>query len=74
MWYRVKVLYTICLLEPKRYLSPFMSQSQYKFCLGDRPPIWGEGVELGGRVWYLMKAHHNGHNMSIETNTLSRFV
>ena len=33
-------------------ISPFSSQSQYKFCLGDCPPILGEGVELGGRVWY----------------------
>ena len=41
---------------------------------GDRPPIWGEGFELGGRVWYPVKAHHNGHNLSFETETLSRFV
>jgi len=34
-------------------------------------PILGEWVELGGRVWYPVKAHHNAHNMSIETETLS---
>ena len=62
------------MLEPKCYLCPFMSQSQYKFSLGDRPSIWGEGVELGGREWYLVKAHHGGHNLSIETETLSLSV
>jgi hypothetical protein len=25
----------------------------------------GEGVELGGRVWYPVKAHQYGHNLSI---------
>ena len=68
------VLGTICLLKHKRYLSPFKSQSQYKCCLGDRPPILGEGVELGGRVWYPLKAHHNGHNLSFEIDTQSRFA
>ena len=24
-------------------------------------------------VWYRLKAHHNGHNLSNETETLSRF-
>ena len=37
-------------------------------------PQFGRGVELGGRVWYPVKAHHNGHNFSIYTDTLSRFV
>ena len=37
-------------------------------------PTLGEGVELGDRVLYFMKAHHNGHNLSIETVTQSRFV
>jgi len=40
---------------------------------GIRHPIGGR-VELGGRVWYHVKAHHNGHNLSIENETLSRFV
>jgi hypothetical protein len=44
------------------------------FGLGDRPPIWWEGVELGGRVWCPVKAHHTGHNLLIETDTLSLFV
>ena len=35
------------------------------FAWGDRPPNLGEGVELGGRVWHRVKAHHNGHNLSI---------
>ena len=42
--------------------------------MGDRPPIWKEGVELEGRVWYQVKAHHNAHNLSIETETLSLSV
>ena len=40
---------------------------------GDRPNLLGE-VELGGRLCYNMKAHHNGHNLSTETETLSCFV
>ena len=35
--------------------------------MGDRPPIWEEGVELEGRVWYPVNAHHNTHNLSSET-------
>ena len=31
-------------------------------------------MELGGRVWYPVKAHHNAHNLSIETETLSLSV
>jgi hypothetical protein len=43
---------------------------------GDRPPVLGKRVELvGGRVWYPVKAHrNNGHNLSIETDMLSRFI
>ena len=26
---------------------------------------------LGGRLWYSQKARHDGHNMSIENETLS---
>ena len=37
-------------------------------------PKFGEGVELGGRVWYPVKAHRNGHNLLIETDTLSLLV
>ena len=43
--------------------------------------VWGgsvphlrEGVELGGRVWYLQKARRDGHNMSIENEMLSLSV
>ena len=41
---------------------------------GDRPPIWEDGVELEGRVWYPVNAHHNTHNLSSETETLSLSV
>ena len=41
---------------------------------GGPSPNLGEGVELGGRVWYPVKAHHNGHNLSITTETLSLSV
>ena len=30
----------------------------------------GEGVGLAGRVWYPKKARHDGHNMTIENETL----
>ena len=33
--------------------------------LGGPSPNLGKGVELGGRVWYHVKAHHNEHNLSI---------
>ena len=46
------VLGKICLLEPKCYLYPFMSQSQKKFCMGGTVPQFWEGVELGGRLWH----------------------
>ena len=42
--------------------------------LGGPSPNLGEGVELGGRLWYHLKANHNGHNLSFETGMLSRFV
>ena len=41
---------------------------------GTIPQFGGKGVELGVRLWYHMKAIHNGHNLSFETDTLSRFV
>ena len=31
-------------------------------------------MKLGGGVRYAVKAHHNGHNLSVETDMLSRFV
>ena len=31
-------------------------------------------MELEGRVWHRAKAHHNGHNLSIITETLSLSV
>ena len=64
----------ICLLEPIRYLSPFTSLSQYKFCLGDRPPQFGEGVELGGRVWYPVKLLHIRYNLFAGSEMLSPSV
>ena len=42
--------------------------------VGDRPHNLGEGVKLGGRLWYPVKAHHTGHDLLIETDTLSFFV
>ena len=56
-----------------------LSLSVYKpiaiqILLGVTVPQFGEGVELGGGVWYPARAHHNGHNLCIEIDTLSRFV
>ena len=42
--------------------------------LGGTVPQFLVGVELGGLVWYPVKAHHNGHNLSIITETLSLSV
>jgi len=41
---------------------------------GPIPKFKGEGVELGSRVRYPVEAHHTGHNLLIETDTLSLFV
>ena len=37
---------------------------------GTVPQILGEGMELGGRVWYSVKARHNMYNVSVGTVTL----
>ena len=58
------------MLEAKRYLSPFTSQSQYKFCLGAIPQFGG-GVDLGGRVWYPVKLLHISYNVFAGTEMLS---
>ena len=49
------VLGKICLLEPKRYLSPLTSQSQKQILVGGTVPQLGEEVELEGRVWHPAK-------------------
>ena len=42
--------------------------------LSIQPADLGEGVELGVRVCYPLKAHHNGHKLSIITETPSLAV
>ena len=37
------------------------------------PNFWGRG-RVRGRVCYPVKAHHTGHNLLIDTDTLSLFV
>ena len=66
----------ICLLEPKRYMSPLLYDPIAIHILvgGTVPQIWGKGVKLGGRARYPVKAHHTGYNLLIETDTLSLFV
>src|SRR5208282_3728187 len=44
------ILGKICLLEPKCYLSPFMSQSQYIFCMGIVPNLGGRSGVRGSSV------------------------
>ena len=68
------VLGKICLLEPKRYLSPLTSQSQNKIWLGGTVPQFGRGVELGGRVWYTVKLLHIIYNLFAATEMLSLSV
>ena len=62
------------MLEPKRYLSPFASQSQYKTLLGGTSPNFGEEVELGRRVWYPVNVLHIMYNLFAGTETLSLSV
>ena len=61
------------MLEPKRYLSVYEPIVKQILVEGPSPNL-GEGVELEGRVWHPVKAHHNGHNLSIQTETLSLSV
>src|SRR5208282_5030148 len=67
------ILRTICLPEPKCYLSPFTSQSQYKFCLGDHPPIWRRD-RARGRGWYLVKLLHSRYHLFAGIEMLSLSV
>ena len=67
--------HNLSILKPIRYLASFRIKTPFaSFGVGDPTPKLGEGVELGGRVWYYWKALHNGHNLSIDTEMLSLFV
>ena len=55
-------------------LSVYESIAKKQFCMEEPSPIWGERVELEGRVWHPVKAHHTVHNLLIETDMLSLFV
>ena len=68
------ILGTICLLVSKCHLSPFMSQSQCKFCLVGPSPNLGERVELGGRLWCNLKVLYIMHNLFAGTEMLSLTV
>ena len=77
VWHRAKVhRIRSNLFAGIETLSLFVSEPIAKQILigGTVPPIWEEGVELGGRLWYAVKAHHTGHNLLIQTDTLSLFV
>ena len=72
MWYPVKLLHISYNLFAG---TEMLSLSVYEpiaiqILHGDRPPNLGGRVKLGGRVGYLVKALHGGHNMSSETETL----
>ena len=61
----------ICLLEPKlSYISLYEPIASRILLQGTVPIIFGEGMELGGRVWYSVKARHNMYNVSVGTVTL----
>ena len=58
-----------------KFISLRLRANGYINCVwGGSVPHLREGVELGGRVWYSVKARHNGHNLSIEIDTPSRVV
>ena len=65
--YPVKLLHISCnLFAGTEMLSLTVYEPiAIQILLGGPSPSLGEGVELGGRVWYTVKAHHNGHNLSI---------
>ena len=77
VWYPVKLIHNrYNLFAGTETLSLSVNEPIAKqiFSGGTVPPIWVEGVELGGRMWYPVKAHHTGHNLLIETDTLSFLV
>ena len=77
VWYPVKLLhirYNLFARNEMLSLSVYEPITKQILLGWARPPIWREAVELGGRVWCRVKAHHNGHNLSVETDTLSSFV
>ena len=77
VWYPVKLLhnrYNLFAGTETLSLSVYAVIAIQILVGGDRPPNLGEGVKLGGRVEYSVKAHHTGHNLLIETDTLSLFV
>jgi hypothetical protein len=59
------------LLELKRYLFVYEPIAIQSLNEGDRPPMGGGGVELGGRVWYNVKVLHIRYNLFAGTETLS---
>jgi len=63
----------ICILYPKRYLSPFTNQSQYNFARG-RVPQTGGGIELEVRVRYPAKVLRIRYNLFAGTEMLSLSV
>ena len=76
VWYPVKLLhirYNLFAGTEMLSLSVYEPIAIQILLEGTVPQFWG-GVELVGGVWYREKAHYNGHNLSIETDTLSRFV
>ena len=72
--WKSSVLGTICVLELKRYLSPFTSRSQCTFCLGLPSPNFGYGVWARGRVWYHVKVLPIRYNLFAGAETLSLSV
>ena len=61
------------MLEPKCYLSVYEPIAIH-ILLGGPSPNLGEGVELGGRVWYPAKLLHIWYNLFAGTDTLSLSV
>ena len=76
VWYPVKLLHiSYNLFAGTKMLSLSVYEPiAIQILLGGPSPNLGEGVELGGRMWYHMKANHNVHNLSFESDTLSRLV
>ena len=76
VWYPVNVLHIRYNLFAG---TEMLSLSVYKpitiqILLGGPSPTLEGRSGARGRVWYHMKAHHNEHDLSFETVTLSRFV
>ena len=68
VWYPVKLLHIYCNLFVRTEMLTLTVYEPIAIQIlhgGLSPNFGGMGGVIGGRPWYPVKAHHNGHNLSI---------